>query len=285
MVASTFGPLEEGIAPIRVRVRALDDATVTTPHDFADHLIRVVADYATAADMLSADDRRALLERSGPETIRPAASRGGRLSLLPTWLISGAELSAEIRSVTSEKRVRRSAPEVIEQAAEVVRVIEANGLDPILVIDDSDAWLNISGMPDRSHLVSGFFSTIPRMLAEEIRCAVVFAVHEHYLEKDAYRSASGFIDTTIRLPSLPSAGSLGDILARRIRIHAGVELTEAFERVAVEELFAHYSGVAGHNIRRVITAAHTALRSACLDAATRVEAGHVEAAAAEWETS
>jgi hypothetical protein len=90
VVASTFGPLEEGIAPIRVRVRALDDATVTTPHDFADHLIRVVADYATAADMLSADDRRALLERSGPETIRPAASRGGRLSLLPTWLISGA---------------------------------------------------------------------------------------------------------------------------------------------------------------------------------------------------
>jgi hypothetical protein len=119
------------------------------------------------------------------------------------------------------------------------------------------------------------------MLATEIDCGFVVAVHTSYLALPAYRELAPRLDR-VRVPGLsdPEA-ALTRILSRRFsvaRLDIGVD--EVFEATALRALASLYADLS--DIRRVIATAATAVRLS-LDAGDleRVTVAAVRAAAAE----
>src|SRR5262249_13207968 len=142
---------------------------------------------------------------------------------------------------------------MLEEAAELLERIRRNGLLPILVIDDSDSWLNVAGV-DRRPLVAAFFGRVVRAIAD-FPCGLVVAVHHDYLAMDGYRQAAGFLETTIRVPSLgddPAAG-IGRILSHRLEVHdlAG-ELGNVIDNDVILALARSYAGPATKSLRSIL---------------------------------
>ena len=276
-----FGPMEEDIAPIRIPVSAETPDTIVTTNGFAHHVVRTVSNYARDASLMSETDRRRMVEGATASEQLGGDAKSAKLALTPGWLAGNAELSGELSSAASPIAAPRSGSEIIQQAIRVVDVVAAANLMPILVIDDSDSWFNVPGAADRSHLVSGFFGPVVRMLAEELNGAVVVAVHETYLDMGGFQQAEGFIETMVRIPPLPNEDALRMILAKRVTLHGEAPLEAVISDEAVTRVYAHHTGVAAGNLRKTLLACHTALQAAFGDGADIISGGHVDTALAE----
>jgi hypothetical protein len=97
----------------------------------------------------------------------------------------------------------------MDQGRQILELFRSRGLTPVLVLDDTDRWLTAPWLPDNRQIRSAFFSTVPRLLAEELDTAAVIAVHPTYADDDAYRSARGFLSRTIGVPPVPLHGGSG----------------------------------------------------------------------------
>lgn len=169
-----------------------------------------------------------------------------------------------------------SGADAIDAAARLVDAVAAHGLQPVLVVDDSDARLPTPA-GDRTALVAPFFDRVLRMVAEELNAALVVAVHDHYFDVPGFDVASGFVEQRVAVPPLPSPESLGRIVAERAVGPGEVDPSDVVLPAAVEALFAYYEQCEG-NIRRPLTLAHLALHAACEDGAEAVGRAHVEVA-------
>ncbi len=149
------------------------------------------------------------------------------------------------------------------------------------MIDDSDSWLNVAGVEDRTHLLSGFFGPVTRMLAEELNAAVVLAVHDSYLVLDSFRQAEGFIETRVHISAVPDEAALRSILAKRVTVHSDSSVEDVMSGEAVSKVYAHYSGPARGNLRKTLLVCHTALQAAYGDGAEIISGGHIDTALAE----
>jgi hypothetical protein len=164
----------------------------------------------------------------------------------------------------------------------LIRLIERHDLRTVFVIDDSDTWLTIDGVKDRTNLVNGFFDRVLRMLAE-LPAGLVVAVHERYLAMPGYRQAEGFLETTIRVPQLPDAEALKRILDHRIKAaDDSGNVSDAFEPSAMDELIGYYAGAADASVRKTMQAAQRAVQIACENESDLVTEAMVEAAISDW---
>lgn len=277
VIAHVLGPLVEGLAPLAVPVALEDRSIATDPVAFAGHLVRTVARYVRHAHP---GDQGVVDRIVGGRAPRRRLSK---LSLTPQWLGASVELTAELASASAEAPARRPGQEVIEQARDILDVIASHGLRPVLVLDDTDTWLSGMAGPEAAQIRAGFFGRITRLLAEELAHAAVLAVHENYLRTAEYSRASGFIDTTVRLPALPDAEAVGRLLSQRVSEHVRrFTIDQVITTGALETLLAHYRRGRGRDIRRrVLYVAHTALARACDDAADTIAPVHVDVAISE----
>ena len=161
----------------------------------------------------------------------------------------------------------------------------------MLVLDDTDRWLTATWLPDSRQTRAAFFTTIPRLLSEELDAAAVIAVHPTYLDDDAYRAARGFLSRTIAVPAVPSAGAVAAILHRRIALAMdarGLPAVEVERRAGRRR--------AGHRARLLLRAGRPTSGETCCWSCTRrspwrsttrmrerIERGHIELAIAEGE--
>lgn len=281
VVAYVLGPMEEDIAPIRIPVAAESTETIVSPEGFARHVVRTVSNYARDATIMSDDDRRRIVEQANANEIFGGDASRARLALTPGWLAGNAELSAELSSASSAVTAPRSGSEIIEQASRVIDVVASANLMPILVIDDSDSWLNVAGVEDRTHLLSGFFGPVTRMLAEELNAAVVLAVHDSYLPLDSFRQAAGFIETLVHIPAVPDQAALRSILAKRVAVHGHSSVEDVISDEALNKVYTHHTGPASGNLRKTLLICHTALQAAYGDGAGIISGGHVDTAIGE----
>lgn len=276
VTAHVLGPLVEGLAPLLVPVALEDRSVAVDPVAFAAHLVRTVARYVRHAHPGDQPSVDRIVGSRGPRRL-------SRVSIAPQWLGASVELTAELAAASAEPPARRPGQEVIEQARQILDLIAAHGLAPVLVLDDTDAWLSGLAGADAGQIRAGFFGRITRLLAEELAYAAVLAVHENYLRTPEYDRASGFVDTTVRLPALPDAAALGRLLEHRAAGHVRrVSLDEVIAAEALDALYAHYRRSRGKDIRRrVLYVAHTALARACDDAAPTIGPAHIEVAISE----
>lgn len=273
VIAHVLGPLVEGVAPLPIPVAVEAPEVARDPVEFAGHLIRTVARYVQLAHPTEASAARALVERSGGTTDQQR--RGRRFGGSIGWLAARLELATELQSVTSG--LPRPSSEVFDHARAILDLIVAHGLQPILVFDDTDKWFG-AAFDNTDELLDGFFGRIVRLLSEELSAPSVLAVHRGYLSHPAYQQALGFVETTIRIPAVPDAGALGEILALRAAEH-GVRHGDILTGDALDLLFEHYHAGATSDLRRrVLFVAHTALAHACDDSADLIDSRHMELA-------
>jgi hypothetical protein len=122
----------------------------------------------------------------------------------------------------------------MDQARQLLDLIRADDLQPVLVLDDTDKWLNTTWQPDATTVRSAFFGRVIRVLAEDLSTAAVVAVHPTYLADAEYQSA-GSLDNTIHVPAIPSPAAVGQILGRG----AGLALDLEDEQSALDQAIAH----------------------------------------------
>lgn len=161
-------PTVDVLAPLPIDLLWEDRTTVTEPAAFAAHFVARVHRYVqTALPRIAAD--AAALAGGGRGRAR---SSGLRLTL--PWL-SGVELASEIESASEP--TARSGADHVEAAQGLLQLIRHAGLQPVLVLDDTDKWVRDTGGGDDEQLRQGFFTRIVRLLAEDLGCAAVVAVH------------------------------------------------------------------------------------------------------------
>ena len=212
--SSLIGHLLAGtdrVAGIRVSVEAQSPEVVTEPAAFAGHVLRELGRLSDASRLLRS--RRRLSASARAVTVEQRRRARGGVNL-PTWL-ADASVAAEMESAVSATFELPSS-ELFEAAHEAIVTITASTKRfPVIVIDDSDAWLR-TDLADRSQLVGGFFGRVLHRVADEWAVGLLVAVHDDYLTNPAYPRASGSLSKEIRLPRLPDHQALRQIVAARI---------------------------------------------------------------------
>jgi hypothetical protein len=269
-------------AATRVPVAIERDETVTDPQAFAQHVIRLVSSRAAEIAVISQDEREAIVRESGDTVVWPGRAVTNRGGIgLPAWLLRG-ELAREVTDYVESIDQPRSTTTILEALAYLIDLIAAQGPQPVFVIDDSDAWLNIEGVRDRSVLVNEFFGRVLRMMAE-LPCGLVVAVHNDYLGTPGYRQAEGFLEQRITVPELPDPASLAVLVTHRVRTVADTAShRDVFHRDALDALFGYYEGAGGRSLRKVFQTAQTALSLADESGADLVTTQMIESAISEW---
>jgi energy-coupling factor transporter ATP-binding protein EcfA2 len=267
----------QNLAVLRIPIALADDETVKTTAGFARHLIRRVI--ATAR---LADNETGNLRDRAADTIR-RGGRGQRRSHtfgLNAWVLKG-ELARELTRSGEEFEEQIGAGEVVEGLQRLVELFRARDTDPVLVLDDTDTWIARPHDEQPAELADAFFNRNVRMLASEIDCGFILAVHTAYLELPAYREIAQRLER-IHVPQLgrPQA-DLARILTHRLEI-AGLDiaLDQVFEPEALAMLASAYEDLP--DVRRAIAIAATAVRLTLDEQGfDRVPTGAVRAAVAE----
>uniref|UniRef100_UPI003221A41A hypothetical protein n=1 Tax=Intrasporangium sp. TaxID=1925024 RepID=UPI003221A41A len=271
---SVLGPTVEGLAPIPVSVSVESPDIATHPVAFAGHVVALVRRWVSAGLPREAGRVARLRDRPGVTS--------QRFTIAPSWLGAKLELGTELRQATADEPV--SSGERLEQAAQLLAIIEAHDLLPVLVLDDTDRWLNLSWQPDSEAARAAFFGRVVRVLAEDLATAAIVAVHPSYLSDPNYQAAAGFLDTTIRIPALAGPAAVHRVLARR----AGLALDEPedtalsglLEPGAVALLFDQYRPVPDLR-QRILQVMHVALTLAVDERAEVMTEAHIRAALTE----
>jgi hypothetical protein len=270
----------ENLAVLRIPIALADDDAVKTTTGFARHLIRRVIATARLGDGETSN-----LRNRAADTIRRSGD-GRRRSHsfgLNVWMLKG-ELARELTRSGDEFEEQIGAGEVVEGLQRLVELFRARDTDPVLVLDDTDTWIARPHDRQPAQLADAFFARNVRMLASEIDCGFILAVHTSYLDLPAYREIAPRLEC-IRVPQLGRpATDLARILTHRLEA-AGLDipLDQIFEPAALTVLANTYEDLP--DIRRAIATAASAIRLALEDNEhDRVTPAAVRAAAAERAT-
>lgn len=282
VIASVLGPLVEDLAeelvPLRIPVAATDAVTATEARLFAQHLIRTVIRYSTEildpAELSAAKRSAADLVTALPQ------ERTRRVSVGAPKLIADAGFASEVKSGAEQLNEEMSTGEAIDGIARLVEVFRSHGREPFLVIDDSDRWIRIEGT-DFLHVANDFFLHIVPMLAREVGCGFVIAVHDEYLELESYRAAQEMLSRTIPLPMPANPGdALAVILNRRIELaNLGTTIEDILEPAAIDLLAERYA--ADRNLRRMLATVDRANQRGCADRVAALSPDLIQTARAD----
>jgi hypothetical protein len=253
------------------------------PVAFVKHLVQVVSRLV----QLTEPDRGRQARRIESET-HPKYKRGKAFSVAPGLIGVSVRLAYELEAAVQEPST--TSDQIMDQGRQILDLFRSRGLTPVLVLDDTDRWLTATWLPDSRQTRAAFFTTIPRLLSEELDAAAVIAVHPTYLDDDAYRAARGFLSRTIAVPAVPSAGAVAAILYRRIalamdaRALPAVDVSNVLADAALVTVHDYYSSRPSDVRRNLLLILHAALTLAIDDPdAQRIERGHIELAIAEGE--
>ncbi len=281
VIAATLHPLVEDLVPLAVPVAVERPEVAGDPVAFVRHLVQVVSRLVAQAVPDGAGQARRI-ER---ET-RPKFKRGKAISVAPGLVGISVRLAYELDAAVQEPST--TSDQVMEQGRQILELFRSRRLTPVLVLDDTDRWLTAPWLPDNRPIRSAFFTTVPRLLAEELDTAAVIAVHPTYVEDEAYRAARGFLSRTIAVPAVPSEGAVAAILERRIALafdahgREGIDLGEVLGDAALVTLFDYYAARPSDVRRNLLLVMQAALTLAVDDPdADRIDRQHIELAIAE----
>jgi Cdc6-like AAA superfamily ATPase len=282
VIASVLGPfsndLAEEVVPLRIPVAPIGARVATEPVAFAGHVLETVVRYST--EILS-DEERGLLARSAAGQVSTrTAERGRRLSVGAPKLLLDASFAGEVKSGAEEFVNQLAGGAAIEGLARLAEVFRARGREPFLVIDDSDRWIRAAGA-DLHGVADGFFQQVVPLLAREMDCGFVIALHEQYLELESYRASRQLLSRVIEVPT-PShpADAISAVIERRMELAgAPTAATELLADDALRILAEQYAD--GRSLRKMLQTVDGATQLGCTERVTEISPDLIQTALAE----
>lgn len=229
----------------------------------------VVQTIAYQADLDDSEFMSAL-ESAGSTRVVRRSSRTTDLSLGGAWM--GASLRADIKRQAPKgielPNTAQATPEIIDQ---LLTSIQAEGLMPVLVFDDTDRWFRSAGGAISHHdLALSFFGTVLPELRQR-PAGLVVAAHTNYLDAaDLAEHLRSTIEHQIRIPVLANKDAVGKVIRSRVIAHTTPEdpasapsLAEVFQDAALDRLselcLSEFDGA----VRDVLRTVHVAVTEAC----------------------
>ncbi|MGH9304800.1 MAG: hypothetical protein ACRDZ5_10370, partial [Acidimicrobiales bacterium] len=245
LITSVLGPLaigeESPIFAIPVPVAGAADDTVTSSEAFFRYLLNVLARWSDRTELERRDRRR--LDRLERDLRDRQETRHAGVTI-PLWFLQ-PDLARDITTTVSAIGDYADALGTLRRAVELLRTA---GKQPIVVFDDTDAWLQSVEL-DRKRLASGFFGGPFRTLAKDVDVGIVIAVHNSYADVPEYLAARELLDATIEVPRFDgrSHAAFTKILGQRVRqqLGDGVLLAELVETDAIEQVARFYQAGTG----------------------------------------
>jgi energy-coupling factor transporter ATP-binding protein EcfA2 len=266
VMAAVLGALSESVppnlVPTRIPVELASSDAITDVGGFGRHLVGHILNWA-APEALTAVERNGIERQLSEMERRSGRRRRAGFSLGTGRLLPiDANLSGDLTGAAQDFERQLGNGEVVQALRRLVDLFRARDLEPFLIFDDTDAWLQLPGQEDAAReLATGFFGSNVRMLSREIDCGFVLAVHRSYLELPAYQAIADSLEA-IDLPTLPEpVAAIIAILQRRIDVdELGIEVADAFADDGLQALGGIYSDVP--DLRRVMAIAGLAVRKA-----------------------
>ena len=280
LIAATAGALaEDKYAPIRVRVAALEPAA-TDPLEMTRHMLREVHAHANGNHLTRTQRRRIEATVVDKRTRRGATSRfdaGLRAQGLPG-------LTADLRLSLAGTSLDEEYGKNLTTASEGVRTLrgmfEHHGRVPVLIMEDTDAWLSgTGGDPLDEDIADAFFTKNIARVAREYALTLLVAAHETYRHTTGYKRAREVMAGEIEVPAFTRPQeAIRAILQHRIdRTKVAAIVDDVFEADALVRLEAEYDK--NRSIRHVLRVTQQALELAGPPFPERLAAGHIRAAA------
>jgi hypothetical protein len=84
----------------------------------------------------------------------------------------------------------------------LVSVFTARGREPVLIFEDTDAWLLRTDGGHTADAANRFFADSLGVLVRDVDIRIVIATHPGYIKLDGYRSIRERLLTEVEIPSL-----------------------------------------------------------------------------------
>jgi hypothetical protein len=266
VLAAELGAFSEWVpptlVPVRIPVALAGPAEVTEVAEFGRHLVRHVLRWAAPEALDGRDQAR--IEALAADLERKTGRRRrvgfglGTSDLLPFH----GDLSADFTSAATDFEQRLRSGDVVMALRRLVAMFRARDLEPFLLFDDTDSWLQFPGKEQEAReRAEGFFGNNVRMLTRELDCGFALAVHRSYLKLPSYQALADSLEhIEVPLFAEPSA-AIGAILQRRMEVdELGIDLEEVFSAGALAELGSLYAELP--DLRRIMGIAGLAVRKA-----------------------
>lgn len=289
VMAAVLGALSESVpedlVPVRVPVELAEVEAVTEPGAFSRHVARHILNASSMAHLTPIDEgqierRLGELERRAGRSRRAGFSLGTG-NLLPV----DVGLRGDLEGARTDIERRIANGEAVGALRRLVELFRGRSLEPFLIFDDTDAWLQLPGQEDEALArATGFFGSNVRLLTREIGCGFVLAVHRSYVALPAYQAVADSLEH-IELPQLPDPETgISMIMQRRLDVdELEIRVGDVFDGAAIRALALIYEDAP--DLRRIMAIAGSAVRKAHDDGeVTIVTREAVAAAQAERAT-
>lgn len=271
----------EALLPIWMHVAVEKPELVVEPMGFGQLLVTAIIDGARR--FLSGEDVDRSLAITGERYEREGEKRTRRRGAAVRAGWASADLAKEVQAAAPSISAPMNAAAVGRALRDLLVVIHDNEVMPVVVIDDSDRFLQVVRKEQTPDLFAPFVTEVLPWLAE-FDCAKVVAVHPSYVERREWGSArrEGLAGQEVGVPTLSGHGQMGAILSRRLEaFDVGATLEQVFEDGTLAGLFEIYQHQDGPSIRKCLTVTHAAVVLALDQRAEQVAPLHVSSAQAD----
>jgi hypothetical protein len=282
VIAHVLGPLAEDLGeqlvPVRVLVGTGDEVLARDVKRFAQQVITTVTGYVT---QMEEEDRDKFRTAASDREQQPgrATTTSGTFGIDKVIRLG---VGRDVQEFAQTLDRERAGAEMVVNARELVDTLRAQNVELMLILDDTDTWLNLPSS-DKRELAEVFFGETLRAFVREVDCPVVAAVHPDYRDLDGYRRARGeILEVEIEIPRLEDGkAAIAAVIGHTLEVHEiAAAVDELFEAKALEGLAWHY--VEKQVMRDVILVLQRGLQNACEHRTDAVSGDDVAEAIRYW---
>jgi hypothetical protein len=228
---------------------------------------------------LAAHEKRSLIGAAADKLIRrqPSQGVGGKLRAGIPGL--SLEIAGDLKQSGLDQEELVNATGVVQGLDRLVSVFTARSREPVLIFEDTDAWLSRTDGGQTADAANRFFADSLGVLVRDVDIRIVIATHTGYIKLDGYRSIRERLLTEVEIPPLDRPmEAIAQILQKRLEV-TGIRgaVGEVFTDQGLARLVAEYDH-SRHSIRHVLNVCDTALEQTAPTYPDRLTEDHLRGA-------
>jgi hypothetical protein len=131
------------------------------------------------------------------------------------------ELAGDLKQSALDREELVNATGVVQGLDRLVSVFTARGREPVLICEDTDAWLSRTDGGQTADAANRLFADSLGVLVRDVDIRILIATHTGYVKLDGYRAIRERLLTEVEIPSLEKPkDAIATILQKRIDVTA-----------------------------------------------------------------